>query len=535
MFARDLDKSEPATGKAEQLPEEEWRVSCPLPLTVGPIVGAGSQCQGVFRVWGRGRNAVCGEERKPLACTAVLSATGGGPVLTASMPAEDDFTSVFDVPLSSGEAWCSSSTIQYRFGFISHPPGGEIGELTAELLEGLPVYEARLLPNSSNGDAPNQPFDLWFGSCKYMIRLFGSADYAGIADSCFAQMEKSGQPANMMALLGDQMYADCAGILDPVDELPEFRWKYRGAFRTPAHRRLMAQMPVAMTWDDHEIWDNFDVDAAKQSPEELDCFHAARTAYAEYQLSHSPLGGPGGAIKKRLGETNKLWYSFSAGQHVEFFVLDVRGCRSNRSDPRVCLGTEQMDALKVWLTSCSPDSVKILLSGVPMAPDFEGGDLRDKLSSSFRKAQRLFGFDVEEPGNDRWEEYAQERAEILDCIRQQRVRRVVILSGDVHFGYSARIHCPRDLEFEVLQFTASPFFWPFEHMSIVARNKATPLCTFDDGAACYTEVIDGKFCETDHFGWLRIHFDECGVPSGVECQHKDSHGNVVLSSKVNLR
>lgn len=546
LFGRPLNTHQPGTGMSEKCVGgcEQVYECCQdctqiQDFTVGPIVGSASSANSRLRLWGRGKCMSCvfDGQSHPLHCTGYI-AIMDGPVLKAAMPKVDDFTAVFDVALSGAEAWCSASgVVQYRAGFIMHPPDATLNDLTEEQLSVMPIYKAQLLPgDTETGTDQDGAFSFNFGSCKYMNRLFQSEGLAQHADAGFARMEEAADTVNtrLLLLLGDQVYADCTStVIDPADTLSEFRYAHRVAFRTPAHHRLMTKIPTAMTWDDHEIFDNFSLDRC-DTQELVQQYEWARQTFLEYQLAHSPLGGAGGAVKQGPAGRAEHWYNFCAGRYLHYFMADVRGCRNNQEDKPSCLGVQQLAALKGWLSGCPVEAVKFLCIGTPVAPDIGGTDLITDFRNGHKMLKRLLGFDVPKSCGDSWSNYAGERAEILCYIRSEGIRNVVILSGDVHFGYSCKLSCPADPDFQVLQLTASPFYFPLGQLmgSMCPNHKgALKGCKFEDGAECIAEVLNhnevdntghafqNRFVNVEHFGRVTVRFDETSkLPNSLSCE-----------------
>ena len=79
-------------------------------------------------------------------------------------------------------------------------------------------------------------------------------------------------------------------------------------------------------------------------------------------------------------------------------------------------------------------------------------------------------------GEDTWSGFPEQRNRILNWIRENRVRNVLFISGDIHFSAVADLHCDQDPDFRILNFICSPFFWPFPHwgklknQNIIASN-----------------------------------------------------------------
>lgn len=62
---------------------------------------------------------------------------------------------------------------------------------------------------------------------------------------------------------------------------------------------------------------------------------------------------------------------------------------------------------------------------------------------------------------DAWGGFLQQRTRLLDFIRQ--IRRVVVLSGDIHASMTAELAHQDDPDFKIISLISSPFFWPYPH------------------------------------------------------------------------
>ncbi len=123
-----------------------------------------------------------------------------------------------------------------------------------------------------------------------------------------------------------------------------------------------------------------------------------------------------------------------------FFVTDTRTERylSQNIEEREIINKKQLESLKQWLNDDS-NRVKFVVSAVPLFPDLKAGS------------------------EDKWAGFPRQRNEILEFIRQNEIRRVVFLSGDVHASMSAELVSPNDTDFKVISIISSSFFWPYPH------------------------------------------------------------------------
>ncbi|HYE91305.1 MAG TPA: alkaline phosphatase D family protein [Terriglobales bacterium] len=222
--------------------------------------------------------------------------------------------------------------------------------------------------------APDRPRAFSFG--------WGGDMEAGLQP--FALLERAAG-LDLFLMLGDTMYADV-----PKEQfsptLTHYRFKHRENRLDAALQALLRTTPVAAVWDDHEVFNDFD----RTYPAIADGLQAFR----EYWPTRA----------------RTLYRRFAWGPLVEFFVLDCRSYRSPKGDAdgpaKTMLGADQ----KAWLKTALADSratFKVIGSSIPFLPPSRP---------------------------DSWAGYATERAELVDFIRRERIRNVVVLSADIHMA-----------------------------------------------------------------------------------------------------
>ncbi len=169
---------------------------------------------------------------------------------------------------------------------------------------------------------------------------------------------------------------------------------YSQQLSDPAVRSFQANVPTAMIWSDHEIYNDWDHRTSPPYP-------YARRAFDEYM----------GAVNPPARTQADVQFSFKAAD-IEFYVIDNRTFRSpnEKADgpDKTMLGTEQKQDLKNWLLA-STARFKFIVSDV-WWNDFSG--------------HAVFG--------ESWPAYRTERNELFDFIQDNHVPGVVLISGDEH-------------------------------------------------------------------------------------------------------
>ena len=239
---------------------------------------------------------------------------------------------------------------------------------------------------------------------------------------------------------GDTIYAD--GPLQPEMTLDDGRvWKnmvteakakvaeslgdFRGNFRYNLEdenaRRMNAEVPLVLQWDDHEVRNNWYPTQVLGDPrykEKSVALLAARAKRAFFE--YAPL-------RPDPKDPERIYRALPMGPLVEVFVLDMRSYRGPNSPNRqATAGGEAAflgDPQLVWLgerMAASKAVWKVVASDMPLglvvpdgAADFEAVAQGD-------------------PGPPLGREL--EIASLLRTLKERRVRNVVFVTGDVHYA-----------------------------------------------------------------------------------------------------
>jgi alkaline phosphatase D len=241
---------------------------------------------------------------------------------------------------------------------------------------------------------------------------------------------------DLFLFVGDTVYADQGCGVRPhvpgadyvATTLSEFHGKHRYNRADPELQKFFRTTSVFATWDDHEVRNNF------SGPSE-----PLMTVGLQALLDYWPIQGP-------PDEPRRLYRSFRWGRHLEAFILDTRQYRHPNADldstDKTMLGAGQ----RAWLLrglAASDATWKFVVTSVPLGM-FTGGRYSDSWSGA-----NLFGFARSAPTG-----FAHERDGILAAIREQGIRNVVFVAGDVHHAELLR-HEPAP-GFIVHEFIAGP-------------------------------------------------------------------------------
>jgi alkaline phosphatase D len=199
--------------------------------------------------------------------------------------------------------------------------------------------------------------------------------------------------------------------------LDDYRAKYSLYRSDKALQAVHAKFPMVMLWDDHEVQDNYAGGAANGGLDAAKRFSAKRkaAAYQAFFESMPAFAGP---------KQDRLYRSLTFGNTVELIVMDQRRYRADQpcgdavvpacadyDRPRDLLGRTQMNWVKTRL-SASKAAWKVLANEVTIMPTKVLGD-------------SFYTFDS-------WQGYPQERAELLNHIKDRQINDVVFVTGDIH-------------------------------------------------------------------------------------------------------
>ena len=283
-----------------------------------------------------------------------------------------------------------------------------------------PVGRTRTAPPSTDA-VPRLRFGL--ASCQHFEHGYFVAHRHLLADD-----------PDLVVFVGDYIYeyAGRAGAVrrhagGETRTLAQYRNRHAQYKTDPDLQRLHAAVPWLLTWDDHEVENNY----AGTRSETLEPDFAARrrTAYQAY-FEHMPLPERARPIPSRM----VLRSRHNWGRLARFHVLDGRQrrtpqacppsgkggattiderCRELRSPGRTMLGAPQEEWFNDGL-GAAPERWNFIAQQVLMA---RGGIVVD--------GRRRFS-------SDAWDGYPAARDRLLDAVVEKGLRSCVVLTGDAH-------------------------------------------------------------------------------------------------------
>ncbi|MBA2637060.1 MAG: alkaline phosphatase D family protein, partial [Solirubrobacterales bacterium] len=219
-----------------------------------------------------------------------------------------------------------------------------------------------------------------------------------------------------------------------ITTLDDYRNRHAQYKTDPDMQAAHARFPFIVTWDDHEIDNNW-ADEVPEDGQPADAFLRRRAAAFQAYFEHMPLR----RTSRPRGIDLQLYRRIAYGDLATFNVLDTRQFRSDQAcgDGRDVGCEERLDparsitgdAQERWLLDGLEDSRtrwNVLAQQVFFAQrDYEAGPLQ--------------GFSMEA-----WDGYVASRDRILHGIAERRVDNPVVLTGDVHQHWAADLKADFD-------------------------------------------------------------------------------------------
>jgi alkaline phosphatase D len=213
--------------------------------------------------------------------------------------------------------------------------------------------------------------------------------------------------------------------------LEDYRVRYALYKSDPNLQLAHARAPWVVTWDDHELEDNYANDLSRHgtSKEEL-----ARRRLAAYQAyyEHQPLRLS--ALPRGL--QMQLYRRITYGDLAEFSILDTRQFRT----PQPC-GDFTLQI------GCNPQNPNETMLGHKQESWLQSGLERSGARWNLLAQQVMMAkFDpLVGPGigmnNDGWDGYPLARGRMLNFLEAGRTSNPIVLTGDIHSSFVADLKC----------------------------------------------------------------------------------------------
>lgn len=301
---------------------------------------------------------------------------------------------------------------------------------------------------------------------------------------------------------GDYTYegggANVRAHIGPAPVTPEeFRVRHALYKGDPNLRRAHALHPWIMTWDDHEVRNNY---AGVNRPANADVLRAgAYKAYYEHLPIRLTEEGPPN------GSSFRIYQQVVFGDLLDVALTDTRQYRDVQpcqgeelpcfsthayAPGRTLLGAQQKAWLKDLMTT-STAAWRVIATSVPFTQWEIGG-----LPEAFNDALNATGTPVNDKvyfNEDTWDSYNFERRELLQFLVDEGVRDVVSLTGESHRYFWSNIHLDVDDP-------ASPVVLPEFGGTAISSNNGDP--ENDYRPAVYATSTHIRYNDSDCWGYM---------------------------------
>ena len=327
-----------------------------------------------------------------------------------------------------------------------------------------PVGRLRTAPPA----AATSPLRMGVASCQH----YETGHYTALEHMAREELD-------LVAHLGDYIYEYAetpervrthAGL--EIRTLDDYRRRYAQYKTDPALQAAHERCPWLVTWDDHEVDNNYAASVGENIMESDEQMRARRAAAYQAWWEHQPVRVPRARSWADLTITRTLDW----GTLARIWVLDTRQYRSDQAcgdgvDPTPCsdwaspsrslLGGAQESWLSEGLAT-SRSRWQVLAQQIMMTPfDNEPGEV-----SAFSM--------------DTWSGYPAARERLMRSIAERAPNRTVVLTGDIHSHWANELH--RD-------------FAPREGAGIGAEFVATSVTSGGDGGETAPWVNDRNLAE----------------------------------------
>lgn len=276
---------------------------------------------------------------------------------------------------------------------------------------------------------PNEP------ARRMRFALASCQDYQNGFFSAYSNMLS--EDIDFVVHVGDYIYEDGARAGAPRQvtggetlTLEDYRNRHATYRLDPALQAVHAAFPFIVTWDDHEVENNYAGAISEELVDPTEFLTRRAAAYKAY-YEHMPL--PRSAEPR--GAAAQLYRRIDFGRLAQFNVLDTRQYRTDQpcgdAFPAYCEGlfdpnaTLLGDAQERWLQRglrTSKATWNVLAQQV-MLTKWDGGVLTGFQSPLFNP--------------DAWDGYQVARDRLLGFMAQAAVANPIVLTGDIHSSWVA--------------------------------------------------------------------------------------------------
>lgn len=282
-----------------------------------------------------------------------------------------------------------------------------------------PIGRTRTLPRESSNPSELR---FAFASCQHYEQGLYTAYHHMAQDEL-----------DLVLHLGDYIY-EYGGEANHVRKhlgreimtLEDYRIRHAQYRSDPLLQAMHARCPWIVTWDDHEVDNNYANDICEQEQfDPVDFLFRRANAYQAY-YENMPLR----RASVPRGPDMQLYRKLSFGRLAEFMVLDTRQYRTNQ--PNYDGTTDINDA------ALSPDAT---MMGDKQRKWLEGSLVASPAKWNVLAQQVMMGMVDIGPGEERkywmdeWPGYVYERRHVVKFLEDRQISNPIVLTGDYHANW----------------------------------------------------------------------------------------------------
>jgi alkaline phosphatase D len=209
--------------------------------------------------------------------------------------------------------------------------------------------------------------------------------------------------------------------------LDEYRMRFSQYKEDPLLQAIHTRCPWVVTWDDHEVCNDYTNDCSEKE-HEMDRVKFLKRRAAAYQAYYENM--PLRQTSMPRGPKMQMYRKQSFGRLAEFIVLDGRQYRTPQpNDDKPSPINE---------AACSPKSTMLGKKQFAWVKDSLSGS---KATWNGLANQVIMGLVVERPepekkyAMDEWCGYVHERNELMQFVGERKIANAVVLTGDNHTNW----------------------------------------------------------------------------------------------------
>lgn len=272
-------------------------------------------------------------------------------------------------------------------------------------------------------------------SSEKMIIAIGSCNHQDMDQPMWKEIIK--EKPDLWVWLGDNIYGDS----DVIDTLES---KYKRLLGNPDYNELKNMSEVIGTWDDHDYGKN-------DGGVEFISKKGSQKAFMDFM--EIPSTDP---MRNRDGVYSSQVYTLN-GKKIKILLLDSRYHRDqvervdgvyNKNLTGTVLGDQQWEWLESELTNSSAD-IHLIGNGIQIISE-----------------QHRF---------EKWANFPNERARLLNMVSESKAKGVIFLSGDRHISEISEVQL-EPMSYPLRDFTSSGLTHSYEEAGAeINRHRVSPL------------------------------------------------------------